>query len=573
MTKYQMKRATTWQSTKEILEIGIEKSHQWARKGVNPSSESLAYEHFNRGKQLRQMMVLALLRWAMTATLVSSIYGVLISYSQREAMPTRKKSEFNALVIGLSIALGLNIASSLKADVGRLRWWLLSLAEYDPRESDLILQSENLSRLVLLGIKSRRWSIHLFVAVFVILNVASQVALALLGITYNINPADKFTVTVPGKVVIPDLSDVQTDKVLARNYTAPQALNSRRYAANSFGLVSLAWGEASIENVPQPGTLYNPDHAMIFYNDTDVSYTYYFYEATPPSSSYFAMTSTDRYFSVSTSCERFQVVKGGDGLNNTFTMKAENGTLIENMIPITNGPDQTTFLNDPAAADTGDTWAIVEAFEASKTSPWFYSCNVSIGPVINAKIKEHLIGVNISKFAAPSIALQGYGSSVNGVVNETAILYQFQSYPAESNFGTPAAGNSSLMGRIMSRFAVGSVAVTGQSNTNVEAEGMVPTRAITLEINRWGYVHMILGLTMGIQLLIAVVSTLVANRVQVRGHSHLAMAALLRPTIRGVNDSAISATGNQIADMLGKDVRLTYVTKGGGGYHVRTNQL
>lgn len=49
------------------------------------------------------------------------------------------------LIIGASIALGLNIASSLKAMAVDFRWWLLSLHERPLKEVDLILRLESLS--------------------------------------------------------------------------------------------------------------------------------------------------------------------------------------------------------------------------------------------------------------------------------------------------------------------------------------------------------------------------------------------------------------------------------------------
>lgn len=61
---------------------------------------------------------------------------------------------------------------------------------------------------------------------------ASQIALALLGLTYNVIPAETFAVTKVGLVSIPDLSDIQSDKVLAKSLATTQVLNARRYSAN-----------------------------------------------------------------------------------------------------------------------------------------------------------------------------------------------------------------------------------------------------------------------------------------------------------------------------------------------------
>ncbi|GJN78346.1 hypothetical protein VFPFJ_04570 [Purpureocillium lilacinum] len=536
---------------------------------------SYAYEQFHRGKQLRHMGLLSLCRWLLTVALAMSIYGVIWSYSDKEAMPASKKKEFNSLVIGLSIALSLNLASSLKGDVGELRWWLLSLRDYTPREADLILQSESLSRLVMLGWTSRRPVVQAFVCLFVALNLASQIALALLGITYNVNPADKFTVTAPGIVSIPDMSDIQVGPALARNASRTlnesQAINARRYTANTFGMVSIAFGDDDIATLPKPGKIYNPDDPFFFWDDEKGSYTFVFYESSPDGAVYYSNVASNRTISVQAECDSWRVLKGGDGLSANITVQYSDGTKEDWELPSVNGPDQSIFLHDPAK-QSWDSSGQVDVFEASKTDPWAYSCNITVEPVVNAVIKEQEVGVNVTRYAAPAIALQGYGSSVYGLTNDTK-QYQWQSYPAQSVFGAPVNGSAETMARTVSRYAIGSIAITTQSNGNINARGMVPQKGITLEITNWTYLHLILGLTVGIQLLIAVVSILVANRVQVRCHSYLSMAALLRPALQGVSCRGSAADGQEVASMMGKDTRLRYVRDRGGGFQVQSSEL
>ena len=95
---------------------------------------SYAYEHFNPRKQLGKVLLVSICRWLLTAVLGVSIYVVLWHYSSNEVLSIRTKRQFNALVVGLSIGLGLNIASSLKAMAGEVRWWILSLQEWPIRE-------------------------------------------------------------------------------------------------------------------------------------------------------------------------------------------------------------------------------------------------------------------------------------------------------------------------------------------------------------------------------------------------------------------------------------------------------
>jgi hypothetical protein len=56
-----------------------------------------------------------------------------------------------------------------------------------------------------------------------------------LGLTYNVNGADKIVPTVPGTVTIPDLTSIQTEKVLSSHQQTPsqlQTLNALRFTAN-----------------------------------------------------------------------------------------------------------------------------------------------------------------------------------------------------------------------------------------------------------------------------------------------------------------------------------------------------
>ncbi|KAG5985623.1 hypothetical protein E4U54_005913, partial [Claviceps lovelessii] len=123
-------------------------------------ANSFTYQRLHKGQQLRKLLGACLSRWVLTLVLCMSIYLVLWQYSSKTTMVTAKKKEFNTLIVGLSILLSLNLASSLKHMVATLRWWVLSLREWKPREVDLVLQSENISRMVRLLYVSKRYSLR-----------------------------------------------------------------------------------------------------------------------------------------------------------------------------------------------------------------------------------------------------------------------------------------------------------------------------------------------------------------------------------------------------------------------------
>lgn len=57
---------------------------------------------------------------------IVSIYVVIWVYSSKPVMSQTTKRQYNALITGLSIALGIAVASSLNHMVAELRWWILS---------------------------------------------------------------------------------------------------------------------------------------------------------------------------------------------------------------------------------------------------------------------------------------------------------------------------------------------------------------------------------------------------------------------------------------------------------------
>ncbi|KAM3559569.1 hypothetical protein MY1884_003405 [Beauveria asiatica] len=182
----------------------------------------------------------------------------------------------------------------------------------------------------------------------------------------------------------------------------------------------------------------------------------------------------------------------------------------------------------------------------------------------------------LTRYIPPAIALQGYGASDSDIgLTNTTTNYQFQSYPLQTYFGWPASGSGVFMARLVSRCAINALAVGAVFSTNVDVPGMEPQRAIQLEITKWRYVHVIVGLTVGVQLVIHLVAVLVANRVQVREQRSLATASLLRPLLAGVSERASMARGKQIAKLIGKDVTVRCEPVG-AGYHLciyRNGQL
>lgn len=116
------------------------------------------------------------------------------------------------------------------------------------------------------------------------------------------------------------------------------------------------------------------------------------------------------------------------------------------------------------------------------------------------------MGQNFAKMAASAIALQGHG--ITG--QNTTMQYQY--YPAGSDYGFPASGDSDIMGSKIGFFAIGVVATAVQWNPDLSVPGDEPNQGVALGVE-WMYVHLILIFTLGGQFFLFITSCLVSNMV------------------------------------------------------------
>ncbi|WZH42433.1 uncharacterized protein QYS62_003427 [Fusarium acuminatum] len=466
------------------------------------SSKALAAEKLrNRPKRLRKALVANFLRWCCSMLFVVAIYVVLWYYSQQSIISTPTKREFNALIIGLSLGLGMSITISLEAMAVEIRYWILGLRNWSDQETELILKAKDLTKIIQLTWKSHSRSLRSYAVAFIILNLVSQIALAMLGLVYSTNTADSSAILRPGNVTVPDMSDLVTNRVLS---SKSQALGALRYTANSYGTIALGWIWGGMDDVPAPGTLWDNNDPLIYCGGKSCKFV--FQESASRPKKYDLVVSTNRSVEATGRCRSWKVAKGGDGNETTITIADDKRTEVN--ITAINGVNQTTFMFN-AATGQGLTWSEITAFEASSSSPWFYRCNLSFGPVVNAFRKEHYIGPNITSLASSAIALQGYGASSLGPTNTD---HQFQSYPAESTYGEPLTGDTDTMGMLTAAFAAGVVAVAAQvSPNNLIIPGLRPENGVVLQISKWMYVHLILGVSLGVQLLLGIGIAILSN--------------------------------------------------------------
>lgn len=277
-----------------------------------------------------------------------------------------------------------------------------------------------------------------------------------------------------------------------------------------------------------------------------------------PGSAFPISIATNRSINSTAACRSWPVRQGGDGaaLDITIDTGTDGHLNVTNVsLPIAGGTDQTTFMTrDDGSSSCGPGCSRVTAFEASVAWPWFYDCNVTVGDVINATRPEHHIGPILKTLASSAIALEGYAAS--SLVSDPAIQYQV--YPAEATYGYPVNGTSQAMAMLMARFALSVVAVTAFSNPIYIVPGLAPQLGVTLTITEWKYVHMIVGLICGIQLIMVIAIAFLVNCAIMRDDSPLATARVLRPIVDRLGPTGSNASGDAIAKELGRDLKVAY---------------
>lgn len=331
--------------------------------------------------------------------------------------------------------------------------------------------------------------------------------------------------------------------------------------------MALSFGPDFANNIPPPGTLLSSINALFFWSIDENSGVFVFIDSSPSDPGFANYTGgpsamfTNRKINSTYSCLSFPVIGGGNGtVGNLTVLKNSNEDSFNVFLPIVPGLDTTTYFTNPVSR-CGDGCSIVEAFEASHNTSWYYQCNITVGTVVNAMIPEHEVGLNLREMASGGIALQGYGP--NSHLPESK---QFQVYPSASPYGVPQKGDTDNMGRNIALFAIGVVSMAAlYTSHTVNVTGLQPHIGHELKVNHWNLIWIIMGLIVGVQGAAFVLTAFWANRVVVKDESALATARLLRPVLGRLGDEGTTMNGKKICNVLdaGEERRYIYTVPKG----------
>lgn len=461
-------------------------------------------------------------RWLIVFAIVASIYAVLAHYSSLAAMPRAEKHQFNAIITGLSIALGLTMESCLSSMVADLRWWVLARRYRSRRKIDLILQADSMPHLIMMALRSRRGTIHVAVITWAVILLAAQIAVASLGLCYSTDTADTKALLSPGQIYAPNLTAIQAGGLVA---VKSSSLGAQQYTANSYGIISTGLVySTNFSDVPEAGTLVQPTDPVVFCPSTC---RYVFGEVSVKSVANDDVSPvtvrTSRSIDSSAQCQSSRVKTGGDGNATSITVEGPRGDFTVDL-PRRIGSNMTIFMTDTSES-CGEGCSPLTVFEASDKTGWYYTCNSTVHQVVNATMPSQYASDQLRAMAAAAIALQGYSASSF----DTDVNKQFQTYPAESVFGTPANGSTDDMSAAVSRFSIGVMAIGSTANDPLTVNGMAPQRGIVLNITHPQIVLAILGIILAVVLLLEITLAVWAHRVVVPHNGPFIMSQILKP--------------------------------------------
>ncbi|KAK8084913.1 hypothetical protein PG997_006184 [Apiospora hydei] len=476
-----------------------------ARTGTAPSSSpsSSAFRGHGAEKPSTWKVVAKILpRWLMIVAVSFSFYGILYHYSRLPVFTKTDKRVFNGLSTGISIGLGVAVASSLDGMVGDLRWWILSRRFRSRHKVESILQADSMMSLLKLAYRTRRKSIHsaVFFWGFLILNALME----------------------PGTVFIPNLSSIQAGDIVNDTTTS---LGAQQFMANNYGIISTASKPGNnFSEIPQDRMIVRPGDPPTFCEGAVCRYLFKELSLDPaqPDDESLISVTTTRTIDATTTCNAWPVVSGGDGSVKKISVAMDQGDK-EVTIPALIGTNATIYMTD-TTQNCGDGCTLLSAFEASATAAWYYQCNVTVGAVTNATRPEHQASNSLRTLMADSIALQGYAASSFAGDSEP----QYQTYPSESLFGRAVNGGADQLAQIISRFTIGAMASFADNNKLIQVDGEAPRRGVELDLTHPGIILFLLLLIIGMTLFLEIFMAIWANRVVIPPDSPLAVAQVLR---------------------------------------------
>ena len=287
-------------------------NHELSEKQGTPPPLSDSIRYFDYQRQRRRLFINSSFQWFVTAFICASLAGCLYGFSTiRTGLSSTGKSLFNALVTGLSISLGLNLASSLRGYAQLMRWRFLASGYRTLQDFELVMNCDSQSKVFRLIWAGRTRGSQLpnktqmLAVLWLFINVALQVFTALLGLTYSTDLSPDWVSLSYGNASVADvlyIGNVETTEKYQADYTTPEAIFAQLAVANELGVTGQDFNLHS--------TSFKVDYSadQTIYTDGN-AYWYRFIDRSPLA--FDLGTASLRTVNTTARCEAFAVTYGG----------------------------------------------------------------------------------------------------------------------------------------------------------------------------------------------------------------------------------------------------------------------
>lgn len=480
----------------------------------------------------------------------------------KETIDRDQKHVFNAIITGLAICLGMNLASSLRSYADLLRWRLLSCTWLSLEEFDLILSCSSQRKIfqLLFTTRGRRKfpfiSVMQFLCVmWVTVNVVAQVMVAMLGLVYSLDSASQNIVS-SGPTTIVNLSAITDVNGAKSADDGGQQASAHAYGLQGQDIPVVASADPVKASETRVQTiLTDPGYTSMTYRFTD-------YNPADPTTYH----TSNRVVSVTATCNHYDLYNSTDAYYNATPLPGSifqyyNSTgELQDLYVRDWSYGAITYIadNDPHCGERCTRVYVVQVqqqkdilnqqLQIPTTS--IFDCNNTISAVGGATPegqKYTLPKGDPARAIAGAVAWTGYVTPLAEGMYEHL---EYQLFSNDSYWSPPiqltASGRFSAE-RYISQYSIAALAAMDRDGPNATiTDGAQPQQALKVTVE-WVNAAILLAAIIGLQLVFLLLVVFQANKAVIKDDSFLAIAKLLAPTVMTLGERGSVLRGDEIA--------------------------
>lgn len=546
----------------------------------NPHIDSHPHVRWHDYRQSRdRLFVNGFSQFLVTCVLAGLLVAILDAYSLKHALNTTQKHAFNALMTGFSIALGINLASSLRSYATLLRWRLLASAWLTLEEFDLVLscasQVKSLKLLFTSPLRRRFPFVSLiqFICIlWVFINVGVQVLVAMIGLTYSLQ-LSTWDLHRTGFISVVDLTSI-TDP-----FGGEFSIGAQQFAGHAYGVQGQDYNLVELPD-PVPNnykfdlvqTVY-ANYTEGFNDTTNTVYDqaiYYFTDINANEST--VKAKSDRKMTSDVSCNAYNLFHFDPNDLSQSTFNYSDGTQNQSMFVAEWSPGAVTYISSVNKQYCGPRCVRVLAFQAQQQEDYIneqldvskstlFDCNNTISHVINGPPKTDMPDEQ-AQIIAGAVGWTGFNTTFGS--NDTS-EYQYTVFSPESQWSPQKNmapyGSQSAAG-LISQYSMYAVAAMDDNGWQINITSPHQPEKTERVIVEWKWAIVLLAVIPAIQFLALLAVVMWANKAVIKDDSFLATARLLKPIVDRLEDTGTVLTGKEIAEAIqqqnGGDMKIFY---------------